>query len=120
MGLSYFAKNSPSNFSNFPDTPSQPDLATLLAQIQKSPSDPELHFKLGIAYGVSGNQKGAIVEFQKAIEFESKVQDTMSKITNFRGTPYLHRDCKPLATVEFNSKNQGDLFQNECEGICGV
>jgi hypothetical protein len=36
---------------------------------------------------------------------------------------YLHRSCKPLDEVEFNKKEndkQLDMFNNECEGMCGV
>lgn len=36
---------------------------------------------------------------------------------------YLHRSGQPLADVDFRSLEdlgQGDLFGNECEGVCGV
>jgi hypothetical protein len=36
---------------------------------------------------------------------------------------FLHRSCKPLDEVEFKTKqvaNQMDLFDNECEGMCGL
>mgnify|MGYP000297560242 CR=1 FL=1 len=35
---------------------------------------------------------------------------------------YIHRSCKPLDEVEFNKKEtdkQLDMFNNECEGMCG-
>jgi hypothetical protein len=40
-----------------------------------------------------------------------------------RGATYLHRDCAPLDQVDLRSADdagQGRLFDNECEGMCGV
>lgn len=60
-------------------------------------------------------------EFQKAVEFEKAYQRTYSQIYNFRGTPYLHSSLKPLDQVDFEKGNgQLDLFNNECDGVCGV
>lgn len=39
-----------------------------------------------------------------------------------KGTPYLHRSCRPIEEVDFSSADdygQIDLFGNECEGMCG-
>lgn len=60
--------------------------------------------------------------FQSAIEYEGKLQTTMNKVTGFRGTPFLHRSLKPIATVDFLTADDGqqDLFGNECEGMCGL
>lgn len=36
---------------------------------------------------------------------------------------FLHRSCKPLADVDFDSeedRGQLNMFNNECEGMCGV
>ena len=34
---------------------------------------------------------------------------------------FLHRDLKPINEIDFNKKtDQLDLFNNECEGMCGV
>jgi hydroxymethylbilane synthase len=36
---------------------------------------------------------------------------------------YLHRDCLPIDQIDFDKdkdKDQPDLFNNECEGMCGV
>ena len=33
---------------------------------------------------------------------------------------YMHPSCVPLDEVVFRQDSQLDLFQNECEGICGV
>lgn len=35
-----------------------------------------------------------------------------------KGTPYLHRSCRPLPEVSFD--DTGDLFADECAGVCGV
>jgi hypothetical protein len=49
-------------------------------------------------------------------------QGTLSQVTNFRGTPFLHRSCLPLDQVDFSAPvdNQLNLFENECTGMCGV
>ena len=55
--------------------------------------------------------------FEKALQFEKAQTD------NFVSTPYLHRSCKPLGEVDFRSeedKGQLDMFQHECEGMCGL
>lgn len=33
---------------------------------------------------------------------------------------YVHRSGKPLREVDFSDVGQGNLFVNECEGMCGV
>lgn len=41
----------------------------------------------------------------------------------FRGTEYMHRQCVPLGEVDLSTpaeRGQADLFNNECEGMCGV
>lgn len=38
-----------------------------------------------------------------------------------RGTEYMHRDCVPLDEVDLSvDDRQGDLFGNECLGLCDV
>jgi hypothetical protein len=63
-------------------------------------------------------------EFAKAVEFEKAVQIAKSTSNNFRSTPFLHRDLVPLDQVDFRSRHerngQINLFENECEGVCGV
>lgn len=57
------------------------------------------------------------LSFQKAAQFEKEV------CANFKSTPFLHNACKPLDEIDFRSeedKGQGNLFINECEGMCGV
>ena len=59
-------------------------------------------------------------EFKEAIELDKKIR-TGAK--NIKDNLYLHKSCKPLDEVEFNKKEndkQLDMFNNECEGMCGV
>lgn len=62
--------------------------------------------------------------FQSAVAFEENYQNALRQVTGFRGRPYLHRSCVPLAEVDFRpddeKRGQLNLFQNECEGMCGV
>lgn len=65
-------------------------------------------------------------EFEKSVEFEKNLQaiTAMSEGPGIlRGIPYLHKSLVPLDTVVFKGDpghGQLDLFQNECEGMCGV
>lgn len=59
-------------------------------------------------------------EFKKAIEFERELQRTKGLTTNMRSVPYLHASRKPLSEVVFDERKQLDLFENSCEGMCGV
>ena len=58
-------------------------------------------------------------EFNKAVEFDKQIR-VRNKI--LRGTPYLHKSRKPLGEINFDEKEneQLDLFNEECEGMCGV
>ena len=53
-----------------------------------------------------------VIKLDKAIRTATKKPD--DKI-------YLHRECKPIDEIDFESKDaQINLFENECEGMCGV
>lgn len=66
------------------------------------------------------------MEFQKAVEFEYRLQGLHGSFTGSKGKirsiPYLHRSMKPLNQVQFDDDpTQGAFhFINECEGMCGV
>lgn len=62
-------------------------------------------------------------EFQKAVEFEQKIQEIHKHDEVMRGLPFLHTSCKPLDTIDFRSdveRGQMLLWDDECEGMCGV
>jgi 3'-phosphoadenosine 5'-phosphosulfate sulfotransferase (PAPS reductase)/FAD synthetase len=61
-------------------------------------------------------------QFQKAVDYEKKLQSLYEKFSNMDGVPYLHNSCKPLEEIDFDSNEAGqrDLFFGECEGMCGI
>lgn len=47
---------------------------------------------------------------------------TVDSMLNGRGE-YLHKSCKPITEVDFSTeeeRGQLNMFNNECEGMCGV
>ena len=65
--------------------------------------------------------------FQAAVDFEKKLQEAKGNSENFHSTPFLHKSCRPLGTIDFRSdveRGQNLLFDDnwndECEGMCGV
>lgn len=65
--------------------------------------------------------------FAEAVRVEKEMQNLNTAAKNsgakgfLRQTPYLHKSCKPIDQIDFEAdKNQMDLFQNECDGMCGV
>lgn len=62
-------------------------------------------------------------EFQQAVRFEKELQNAMSAVTSMNGKPWLHRSMKPLSEVDLSTeleRGQLSMFNNECEGMCGV
>lgn len=62
-------------------------------------------------------------EFGRAVRFEKAVQRAKGDSSNFTSTPYLHRSCVPLDELDLRTDEemgQSRLFENECEGMCGV
>jgi hypothetical protein len=61
--------------------------------------------------------------FARAVEFEKQLQAAKESTDNFKTTPFLHRTCKPIDTIDFRTdveKGQMTLWDDECEGMCGV
>ena len=57
-------------------------------------------------------------EWEKVVEFDKKIRNA-----DKRGEDklFLHNSCKPIDEVDFYEKTpQLDMFNNECEGMCGV
>jgi len=63
-------------------------------------------------------------EFKKAVNFEKAIQKMKGSDGNFDSVPFLHRSRVPLDQVDFSTlserNGQINLFENECEGVCGV
>jgi hypothetical protein len=62
-------------------------------------------------------------EFKRAVQFEKELQAAKAKTDNMISTPYLHRSCQPIDQVDTRSdfdKGQLPLWDDECEGMCGV
>jgi hypothetical protein len=58
--------------------------------------------------------------FSRAVAFDKQFRKLSVK-TSLGGEAYLHRSLLPLDEVDFDDDNgQPDLFNNECEGMCGV
>ena len=53
-----------------------------------------------------------VVEFDRLIRTGTKTDDEV----------FLHKDCLPIDQVNLEDKkdDQIDLFNNECEGMCGI
>lgn len=61
--------------------------------------------------------------FAQAVQFERDLQIAKKRSDNIDSTPFLHRSCKPLDTIDFRSdfeRGQLPLWDDECEGMCGV
>jgi hypothetical protein len=61
--------------------------------------------------------------FAAAVEFERRVQEVKATTENFASTPFLHRSCVPLDQIDFRNdidRGQLTLWDDECEGMCGV
>ena len=62
-------------------------------------------------------------EFARAIQFEKDLQAVKAQTDNLKGIPFLHRSMKPLSEADLSTeeeRGQLNLFNNECEGMCGV
>lgn len=64
-------------------------------------------------------------EFERAVRFEKTYQASAKAATALDGTPWLHDSRKPLESVDFaalvqDRSRQLNMFNNECEGMCGV
>jgi len=63
-------------------------------------------------------------EFKRAVEFDIKIREQFRKDPVHAMDVFLHRSCKPLAEIDFDSDEQkGQMqwdFKAECEGMCGL
>lgn len=62
--------------------------------------------------------------FEAAARYEEQLQSAHASMTGFRGgLAYLHKSLVPLRDVDLSTEHergQMSLFDNECEGMCGV
>jgi|TARA_R100000049_G_C1906484_1_gene54952 hypothetical protein len=59
--------------------------------------------------------------FGLAIKMDSLVRNGAKRTSNSTERLYLHRTMQPIDEVDFNpDRDQFDMFDNECEGLCGV
>lgn len=63
-------------------------------------------------------------EFSDVVKFERNLQETARNQTALKGIPFLHDSCIPIDQVKFIPTVPGykqlNMFNNECEGMCGV
>ena len=60
-------------------------------------------------------------EFTRAVEYERRLSAAAGKATSIRASAvFLHSSRVPLDQVRFDPSRQMDLFQDECEGMCGL
>lgn len=60
------------------------------------------------------------IGFQKAVNFEVSLQNTIRQIPRLYSVPYLHASRIPLSDVVFDEEKPNNLINEECEGMCGV
>lgn len=64
-------------------------------------------------------QKNSPEEFAEAVYFDNHIR----QLPRIKGDVFLHRSLAPLSELDFSThraSEQLDMFQNECEGLCGV
>jgi len=62
------------------------------------------------------------LSFAEAVEFDHAIRNK-GQMASLKQLLFIHRSCKPLDEVDFrNLEDMGQLnmFNNECEGMCGV
>lgn len=61
--------------------------------------------------------------FTRAVEFELRLQSAYAEVKVRKSVPYLHAKRVPLSEIDFSTeeeRGQLNMFNNECEGMCGV
>lgn len=64
-------------------------------------------------------------EFAELCEYDARLRSP-ENVRHFRGEVFVHRSRMPLIQIDFSKSiedktpKNGNLFSNECEGICGV
>ena len=59
--------------------------------------------------------------FAAAVTYEKKLQAAYAESTALSGVPFMHHSRVPLEDAKLNPQAQQiDMFNNDCEGMCGV
>lgn len=58
-------------------------------------------------------------EWADAVLIDRAIRDAGS-MRGITGQQFMHRSCVPLDEADLDRGQTGDLFNNECEGMCGV
>jgi hypothetical protein len=71
------------------------------------------------------NVKKNTEEWNDVVKLEAlfiKNQDIIKNKTGMNSQMFLHKSCLPIDKVDFSVKknDQLDMFNNECEGMCGI
>lgn len=64
-------------------------------------------------------------EWELIVKFEADLQAAARSQETLKGVPYLHDAMRPISEIDFEALNyqshqQLNMFNNECEGMCGV
>lgn len=65
-------------------------------------------------------------DWEKLVNYDHEMRAAQRATVNgakITGTLYVHRDCKPIDEIDLSNDSdngQGDLFGEECEGMCGL
>jgi hypothetical protein len=57
--------------------------------------------------------------FARACEIDDRLR-TQEGLAMFRAPTFVHRSRVPLRVADLQESDTLDLFNNECEGMCGV
>lgn len=57
-------------------------------------------------------------DFKDAVELDNLLRKENNR--KMKGKEYIHNSLVPLSEAYFNDENQSDLFDMECEGMCGI
>ena len=57
------------------------------------------------------------ISFAEAVEVDRAIKHVPGQT---KGGWFVHSSCIPLDQIDFSNGGQADLFNNECEGMCGV
>jgi hypothetical protein len=62
-----------------------------------------------------------VVALDKAIRTQERFKEKNKGSATLKDELYLHSSCKPIDEIDFDPQtDQLDLFNNECEGMCGI